>query len=124
MIITNYNQAVFILCSKIIDAMILKVNLLRSRRFNLYQKAIIINCMILSKVWYTCHTYPLSYEHSKSIERIIFPYIWNSKSDPLKRNVLYNKKEAGGINLLNVHCKAISIFAKTFLRLFISSEEN
>ena len=42
----------------------------------------------------------------------------------MKRNILYNKKEAGGINLLNVHCKAISIFANTFLRLFISSEEN
>ena len=31
--------------------------------------------MILSKVWYTCHTYPLSIEQAKHIEQLIFPYI-------------------------------------------------
>ena len=120
----DYDQAVLNSWTKVIEALKIKINLLLNRKFNIYQKAIIVNCMILSKVWYTCHTYPLSYQHSKTIDRLIFPYIWNSKSDPLKRDVLCNRKEVGGINLLNVHIKATSIFTKSFIRSFMFSGEN
>ena len=68
----DYDQALSISWSKIIDAVRLKVNMLTSRTLNIYQKAIIINCIVLSKVWYTCHTYPLSYQHSKAIDKLIF----------------------------------------------------
>ena len=71
-----------------------------------------INCIILSKVWYTCHTYPLSKVHAKKVEKIIFPYIWGSNCDHLKRDVLYNRKNAGGLSLLNVYFKGFSIFSK------------
>ena len=98
--------------------------MLVSRKFDIYQKAIIINCLVLSKVWYVSHIYPLSYDFAKSINSHIFPYIWNSKLNPLKRDILYNKKDAGGINLLNVFYKAKSIYAKSFLRLFCASSEN
>ena len=111
----NYEQGVSISWSNIIEAVKIKVNMLASRKFNIYQKAIIINCLVLSKVWYLSHTYPLSYEHAKLLNSLIFPYIWNSKINPLKRDVLYNKKDDGGINILNVFCKAKSIYAKSFL---------
>ena len=120
----DYDQALSISWSKIIDAVRLKVNMLTSRTLNIYQKAIIINCIVLSKVWYTCHTYPLPYDYAKKIDQIIFPFIWNSKANHLKRDVLYNKKDEGGINLLNVHIKASSIHAKSFLRLFLLNGEN
>ena len=120
----TYDLAIQDSWEKIIDSIKIKINLLMNRKLNLYQKAIIVNCMILSKVWYTCHTYPLSIEQAKSMEKLIFPHIWNSKSNPVKRHVVYNKKEAGGLNILNVYSKAASIFTKSFLRSFTSSKEN
>ena len=110
-----YEQAVLISWSKILDAIRIKINLFTLRRLNIYQKAIMINCMILSKVWYTCHTYPLSMDYAKKVEKINFPYIWCSNCDHLKRDVLYNRKSAGGLSLLNVYFKGLSIFTKTFL---------
>ena len=120
----DYEQALLISWSRIIDAIKFKINLLTIRSLNLYQKAIIVNCMILSKVWYTCHTYPLSKDWAKQIEQIIFPYIWGSKGNHLKRDVIYNRENAGGLSLLNVYFKGISIFTKTFVGLFCSSGEN
>ena len=98
--------------------------MLSLRNFNIFQKSIVVNSLVLSRAWYTSHTYPLSKEHAKCIENVIFPFIWKSKSNPLKRDVLYNNKDAGGLNLLNVFFKAKSIFAKSFLRLFLFSAEN
>ena len=120
----DYDQAVLFSWTKIIEAIKTKINLLMTRKFNTYQKAIIVNCILLSNVWYTCHTYPLSYQHSKAIDTLIFPYIWNSKSNPIKREVLCNRKEFGGINLLSVYLKAISIFTESFIRSFMFSGEN
>ena len=120
----NYDNAVLQSWTKTIETMKIMVNLLSIRKCNLYQRAIIINSLVLSKAWYTSHTYPLSYDHAKCIERIIFPYIWNSKSNPLKRDVMYNNKEDGGIKLINVFFKAKSIYVKSLLRWFLFSGEN
>ena len=46
----EYEQAVLISWSKILDAIRIKINLLTLRRLNIYQKAIMIKCMILFKV--------------------------------------------------------------------------
>ena len=61
----NYDQAVNISWSNIIEAIKIKINMLSIRKFNIFQKAIIVNCLVLSKVWYVSHTYPLLYERSK-----------------------------------------------------------
>ena len=42
---------------------------------------------------------------------------------PLKE-VLYNKKENGGLGLCNIYQKAKSIFVATIIRSFFLSEEN
>ena len=61
----TYDLAIQDSWEKIIDSIKIKINLLMNRKHNLYQKAININCMIFSKVWYTCHIYPLSIEQAK-----------------------------------------------------------
>ena len=63
------------------------------RYLNVYQKAIIINSIIASKLWYTSHVYPLPMEFSKLINTEIFKFIWNSKVDPIKRDVITKSKD-------------------------------
>ena len=60
--------------------------------------------------------------YTTQINYNIFNYIWNSKTNPLKRDTLYKKKDEGGIGLLNIHTKAKSIFANTAIKMFLSSK--
>ena len=78
-----------------------------ARNVNIFQRAIIINVLVLSKVWYASHTYPLSVKHARAINKIVFPYIWNSAGEFLKRNILYRSKECGG-RQTNIFFKAKS----------------
>ena len=68
--------------------------------------------------------YPLPMKHTKVLNSDIFRYIWNSNSDPLKRNTLYKKKDEGGIGLLDIHTKAKSLFVTTTIKVFLKSEGN
>ena len=98
--------------------------LLSGRNFTLYQRAVLINSLILSKVWYVAHTYPLLKKHSNFINKEIFEYLWQSKLNPIKRDVVYQDKTKGGLGVLNVFIKSQSIIASTFLKQFLASQEN
>ena len=87
----------------------------------LYQRAIIINSLVLSKVWYSSHTYPLPKKYSNQIlKEKIFEYLWQSKLNPIKREVVYQSKTNGGLDILNVYLKAKSILTSTFLNHFLT----
>ena len=71
--------------------------MIRNRYFTLYQKVILINCLVVSKLWYVAHVYPLPLKYTGMINKEIFNFIWGSKANPIKIEVLYNKKENGGL---------------------------
>ena len=95
-----------------------------ARNVTIFQRAIIVNILVLSKVWYISHTYPLSKKNAQAINKIIFCYIWNSVVEPLKRQIMYREKENGGINLLNVYTKALSNYVNSFIISFLNNSEN
>ena len=113
---TDYDKALNTTWRKIYEKVKTSLTIVKSRYLNLYQKAIIINSLIASKLWYTAHIYPLPVEFLKLIKTEIFNYIWNSKANPVKREILYRSKDKGGIGLLNIHSKSKSIFASTLLK--------
>ena len=98
--------------------------LLSLRKFTLYQRAILINSLILSKVWYVAHTYPLPKKYSNLMNKEIFKYLWKSKLNPIKRDVVYQDKTKGGLGVSNVLLKSQCLIASTFLKQFIASQEN
>lgn len=120
----DFDKAVLTSWSKVIQKIDNHVAMFKARNVNLFQRAIIINILVLSKVWYVSHTYPLSKKYAQLINNIIIPYIWNSLGNPLKRLVLYREKDDGGINLLNVYAKALSNYVKSFIVAFITTNEN
>ena len=50
--------------------------IIRNNFYTLYQKSNIVNSLILSKVWYAAHIYPLPVEYSKIIVNEIISFIW------------------------------------------------
>ena len=118
------NAAIDISWSDVLLKIKQKISILSSRCFTIFQRAVIINAIILSKVWYIAHTYPLPCKYSKLINKEIFPYLWLSKYNPIKRDNVHQSKYNGGLGVLNVAHKAQSILVSTFLKHFLSSEEN
>ena len=121
---TNYDLALDnmwkTICTKIKNRIPLMVN----RNFTLYQRAVLVNCLIASKVWYVSHIYPLPIKYIIQINKEIFYFIWGSGANPIKREVLYNNKCNGGIGLVNIYLKSKSILASTIIRSFLMSESN
>ena len=120
----NYDIALKTMWKYIYDKLKLRLSIIRNRNFTLYQKAILINCLIASKLWYVSHVYPLPIENTTLINGEIFTFIWGSAANPIKREVLYNKRVNGGLGLLNVYQKAKSIFVSTIVKSFLLSNEN
>ena len=72
---------------------------------------------------YSTHL-PTTSQILKLINKEIFGYLWLSKLNPIKRDVVYQSKLKGGLEIYNVFYKCQSIFTSTFLKHFLYSEEN
>ena len=101
-----------------------RIQMLNNSEINLYQRAITINTLITSRLWYVAHTYPLPMKISDQINKEIFSFLWCKKRETIKRITLYNSKCAGGINVMNIYVKAKSILTHTTIKLFCKSNEN
>ena len=95
------------------------VNMLGQRQLSLFQKAIIINTVILSKVWYITHTVPVIKSYVLKINANIFRYLWRGSYRPINRNTLCLPRKQGGLGLINVHLKAVAIFTSACLKNII-----
>ena len=98
------------------------VNVLSQRKLSLFQKAIVINSLILSKVWYIAHTLPPVKQYIMKINASIFRYMWCGSYHPINRNTLCLPRESGGVGIINIHFKALSIFSSTCLKELFNEE--
>ena len=118
------NVAINLTWDKILSNIRIMTRLLSGRHFTLHQRAIIVNTLILSKVWYVAHTYPLPKRYANLISKEVFEFLWKSKLNPIKRDVVYQEKNKGGLGVFNVLLKSQCIIASTFLKHFLDSQEN
>ena len=45
-------------------------------------------------------------------QRLIFNFVWNSKSEPLDRKTMYLTKNSGGLNIVNIEYKLYALCLK------------
>ena len=120
----DYNNAINVTWNKIYEKIKTRIAIIRGRNLNIYQKVIIINSMISSKIWYTAHVYPLPIKYANMINKEICKFIWNSNVNPIKREVICKDKDQGGLGLLNIFYKAQSILVNTTIRNFLYTKDN
>ncbi len=96
------------------------------RKLSIQGKVCIIKTLAISQLVYLCSvlpTPPKRYEYDKHIERLIFNFLWNGKPDRIKRRILYNTKENGGLSIPNF--KMINIAAKiTWVKRYLAAEDD
>ena len=119
----NYDVAINNTWLRISNKIRNRIAIIRGNFYTIYQKSIIINSLILSKVWYAAHVYPLPNDYSKVIINEIFSFIWKRNYNPISRNILYNHKLKGGIGLIDLFLKAKSIYTATIIKNFADSKK-
>ncbi len=77
----------------------------KSRNLSLKGKAVIVNTLALSKVFYVGSVVLMPKEYFDCFEKKVFNFIWGNKPEAVCRNTMYNKCINGGIGLINVKVK-------------------
>ena len=73
----------------------------KQRRLTLFGKVIIIKSLALSKLVYRFSLLHVPEDIIKKVKKLCFDLIWN-KTERVKRNVLYNEVQHGGIYMIDI----------------------
>ena len=92
-----------------------KLNFLRLRKLSIKGKALAVNTLVLSKIWYVASAIPYCSANKNALfqnqdvpnfvqnfNNLIYFFIWGHNSNPIKRNILQMPVNRGGIGILNV----------------------
>ena len=112
----NFIEATNICWTKVCTRITNKIGSMHSRRLTLFQRSVLVNALLTSQIWYYAQTYPMSPQWAKSINSLLFNFIWITKAEPISRNTLTMDKKLGGLSVINILTKADSIFACRMLK--------
>ena len=105
----NYNW------TKVVNKLRQMTNLLQHRTMSMRGKVILLNTIILSKVWYLASVIPLPAAHLKTIEGIILDFLWgDTRYRPISPKTFYLPISKGGLGLLHPKHQSAALRLKYF----------
>ena len=93
----------------------------RLRRLSFRERAIVINVLALSRIWYVASLIPMPDWVLASRNRLIFPFFRGGKVDLVTRDVVIQPPDFGGFSLLSVQLKVWALHVQwvgRFVRRF------
>ena len=82
------------------------------------ERIIIVKTFILSKLWYVARFLIFNKKQINRINRIIFKFIWNNRTELIKRNAIIRDYGNGGLKMVHVDSKLNAIQIKEFISVF------
>ena len=89
-------------------------------KLTIYQKAILINCVVYARLWYISHVYYLPLTYANTIKRLTFHYLWGKAYEPIRRTTLTLPKQEGGLGIIDIFYKSQSILASSFVKFYMN----
>ena len=102
-----------------IDAVSRCLDAWRSRALSLSGKALIVNALALSRVWYVASLVHMPPWVRTELNRLVFKFLWSGKPDLVCRNVMFHPKEAGGFSVVSIDFKVSSLLVQWVRRLVV-----
>jgi exonuclease III len=98
-----------------------KIRIWTPRHLTMEGKSLIIKTFGLSQLIYNMQSYEFKLSELQNVETIIFKFIWSNSEaqngvDRIKRSVLKNDYESGGMKITDVECLDRSLKLKQFIR--------
>ena len=116
----DYQLAVLKNWESILNSIEIKLRIMQTIKLTIYQKAVMINCIINARLWYISHVYPMPLKYANKIKRVTFHYLWGKKYEPIKRTTLTLPKYEGGLGIIDIYYKSQSILASSFLKSYMN----
>ena len=90
----------------------------KMRNISIYGKVVILKSLIISQFVYVASVLPTPQKLVKDLNKLLFNFIWNSKREKVKRSVLLNPIESGGLGMFDVLTKFKSLYLSWFINYF------
>ena len=97
-----------------VDAFCRCINAWRSRALSYSGKAVVLNLLALSRIWYIASVVPMPFSIQSELTTRIFNFFWAGKRDLVKVKVLHHIKEQGGFSVVSVEFKLHSLGAESW----------
>ena len=109
-----------ILWDKRLRALSAVLDVWQSRHLSFHGKALILNAIGLSGLWYNCTLLTPSSAVLTKVNTAIFKFFWSNKKDLVKRSVVVLPKLRGGYGVVDVKLKVMALHAQWAKRYFVS----
>ena len=104
--------------TKCIHKMEKNLKIQNQRHLSLKGKTIIINTILLSKLWYLCSVFPLPKDLLQGINKIIYTFLWNNKiPERIAQETLFLPRKRGGLGILVPSIESQALRTKYLLQL-------
>ena len=100
-----------------IDKLRASVFIWNSTNISLIERVVACKTFLLSKLWFVASFLNFTKKNIKYINSILFGFIWNNKSELIKRNTLILPYNEGGIEIFNVNAKLQTIALQQMIRI-------
>lgn len=88
----------------------------RSRSLSYGGKALVINALALSRIWYVASLVPMPSWVLAELNSVIFKFFWGGKRDLVARNVVVHSRDAGGFNMVSIPFKVNALLVQWIRR--------
>ena len=87
------------------------IDIWNKRLLTIYGKIVVIKSILLPKVTYLIQSCVVTKHVTKQINLMLFKFLGGGKNEKIKRSVLINNTEKGGINMTDFHsfCSMLKI---------------
>ena len=105
-----------------IDNLNAKLGTWGSRQLSIFGRCLIVKSLGISQIVHSAAVLDIHKDYIVKIQSLIFKFIWKEKQDIIKREVLYQDYERGGLRVTHVEtlCKALRL---AWIQRFLNSQE-
>ena len=90
----------------------------KKRHLTLFGKITVIKSLALHKLIYVASILPYDDLIIKTVNNLIFKFLWDGKKDKIRRTIIINKIENGGLNMIDFECQMKALKAAWIPRLY------
>ena len=100
-----------------------KLNLWLSRDLTIYGKSLLVKALGVSQLVYAASMLSVPEALIKTVQNNLFAFLWKNRKDKIKRMVMYQPLEYGGINFMHFHTLVKSLRLAWIGRLLGDSDD-
>ena len=85
------------------------LNMWKMRNLTLYGKIVVLKALVVSQIVYAASAIHVPDNLVRKLEKMMYTFLWGSKREKIKRTVCINSPEEGGLGMIDLRSKLLSL---------------